>query len=152
MNLNLWLNIIGGSAVLLSYALVLPKKSSKAWWVGLPPYAQTWFWVSIVIAITFYLLAFSVGYNRQFSWEYYLMMALFYLGASLWAPMVWLEIPMMVLLALSLTSIGALGMAMFSYDPVIFMCMFVVFLHCFLMDNVAWYLAYMQERMPLSYL
>lgn len=148
MNWNLWLNLLGGVAVLTSYAVFLPQKSSTEWWVGLPSQIQMVFWVSLAVAGVCFVASFVIAFRQQRMWEYYMMMMLFYVGATLWAPMVSIRSPTMVLISLFLTSVGALGMAIFSYDPLIFVLMFFVFLHCFLMDNIVWYLAYLNYMLP----
>lgn len=151
MNLNLWLNIIGGLVVLGSYATVLPRQSSTYWWMGMPERLRRVVWVTLTVAVASYVAAFAIGYARPYPWAYYIMMLAFYVGAAMWAPMVHLQVPSMVLLALTLTSVGALGMAVFSYDPAVFILMFLVFMHCLIMDNVIWYMAYLDTIVPSTY-
>ena len=148
MNWSLLLNGLGGLAVLMSYGLFLPKLPAEEWWQGLPAQVQTWVWTSIMIAVVCYVVAFVVGFRKEFAWEYYAMMMLFFVGASLWAPMVYWNLPILVFMSLVMTTLGALGMAIFSYDWVLFALMFVVFLHCFVMDNVVWFTAYVHHLSP----
>lgn len=147
-NLNVWANVVGGIAVLLSYAFVLPKLSANEWWANMSTPLQTAFKVSIMFAVISYVIAFVYGLGTPFPWEYYLALTMFFVGASLWAPMVWIRQPILVGLALWLTSIGALGMSIFSGDWIVCLFMLVVFLHCLIMDNAVWYFFYLDSVLP----
>lgn len=129
-----FVHILGAILVFSSYFYYLPKITSTNIWAGMSNHLKLLFTISIVIAIVSFLIGmWSEGDNiSKLRWAF----LLFYLGASLWTPFLYYHNKWLVLLALCLTSVGALLLTMWSPRHILF---FIVLLHVFIMDNIIWY-------------
>jgi len=144
MNPSLLLaNIIGGIFVLSSYFIYLPKMSSQQLWVGIPKSLQTFFLISILLAIISFISAFFL--LSHLSSIFWFGLSLFYIGASLWSIMLYHHSKLGVFIALSLTSLGALLMT-FHHNRLITLLFTYLFLHCLIMDNIIWFSYFLNSQ------
>lgn len=145
-NAYLIVNLLLGILVLLSYVVFLPLVKRQYLWAGIPTNIQNIFWLCILTAVLCFIGAFVSTYrsNKKLSVWLWVGMMMFYVGAMLWAPMLWLEHRVFVFVALLLTAMGALTMSMNSPDNIARLLLIVVFLHTFFMDTIVWYTQYLQ--------
>lgn len=131
-----FVHIVGAIMVLTSYFYYIPKIRTKDLWAGIPNNLQLILTISILIAVVSFLIGmWSGGNDPKLKWAFFI----FYLGASLWAPFVYYNNKLMVLVALCLTSLGAFLLTLWSPRHILF---FIVLLHVLIMDNIVWYRYY----------
>lgn len=143
-------NIMGGALVLSSYFVFLPMTSMDLLWANISLKNQYLFWVSICITAISFLVAFVTMYaslknkhRKSLSVTFWIGLAMFFIGSSLWAPMVWRRGSISVFIALLMASAGAFLMAMESKPNMLAVILFtIVFLHCVIMDNMIWFQSY----------
>lgn len=145
-NVYLIVNLLLGVLVLLSYIAFLPLVKRQHLWAGIPPNIQNIFWLCILTAVVCFIGAFVSMYrsNKTFSVWLWVGMVMFYVGAMLWAPMLWLENRVFVFLALLMTAMGALTMSMNGPENMARLLLTIVFLHTFFMDTIVWYTEYLK--------
>lgn len=152
--LYLILNVILGMIVLWTYTVYLPYIPIDNLWVGMSEVTQWIFWISIMIAVVCYLVGFCrlyFGRELKLSIMIWLGTVLFYVGASLWGPMLMREKELGVMIALMMTSFGAFLLTIGSMTDQVTMYFFmIVLLHVLIMDNVIWYSKYSDYMKRIS--
>jgi hypothetical protein len=130
-----FVHILGAIMVFTSYFYYIPKIRTKDLWAGMSSNLKLLFTISILIAVLSFLIGMWTGNDSKLKWAF----LIFYLGASLWAPFLYYNNQLMVLVALCLTSLGAFLLTLWSPRHILF---FIVLLHVLIMDNIIWYRNY----------
>lgn len=145
------LNGLGVALILSSYFIFLPMTPQERLWGDISKGMQTVFWTSILIAAICFVTAFVMILRQGMSGIlsltplFWVGLWMFFIGSSLWAPMVWVDNKLLVFLALLMTTCGVLIMALESGERMVKILLLVVFLHALVMDNLIWYTAYIQQ-------
>lgn len=139
------ITIVLGLSVLLSYVITLPpaikRMSANYLWAGIRGTTRTLTIVSMFLTAMAYLYAY---YHLRTESSYIVTVGfvLFLVGAVLWAPILTQNNKFMTMSALTLTSIGALVLVLYTFfnsDSVLLKVAVVyVFFHVFVLDNVHW--------------
>jgi hypothetical protein len=139
-NMDLFfVHMIGVILVLLSYLYYIPKIKSVDLWVGIPSNLRILFIIFIAIAVSCFIVGARLGGNdSRLIWGF----ILFYLGSALWTPSVYYDNRYAVLIALCLTTLGALLLTTWSPQCFFFL---IVLLHVLIMDNIIWYGYYLEH-------
>ena len=142
--LNDAINVVLGSAVLISYVITLPHAtrtmSSDYLWAGITGTGRSLTIASMFITAIAYL--YTYYYLREESWLVTIGFVLFLAGATLWAPMLTSKKKWLTLGALAMTSIGIFTLLLFVFlnsDSLLLKIAIVyVFFHVFVLDNLHW--------------
>ena len=141
------LNGLGVALILSSYFIFLPMTPQELLWGDISTSMQTVFWTSILIAAICFVTAFVMILRQGMPLTplFWIGLWMFFIGSSLWAPMVWVDSKLLVFMALFMTTVGVLLMALESGERMVKILLLVVFLHALVMDNLIWYSAYIQQ-------
>lgn len=139
------ITIVLGLSVLLSYVITLPpaikRMSANYLWAGIRGTARTLTIVSMFLTAMAYLYAY---YHLRTESSYIVTVGfvLFLVGAVLWAPFLTQNNKFMTMSALTLTSIGALVLVLYTFfnsgSVLLKVAVVYVFFHVFVLDNVHW--------------
>lgn len=142
-------NVFGWIVVLTTYFMYLPLMDSDYLWVGITGWKRNVVWMSILIAAVCFVLGVVMVVRgcSKVGWGVFAGLLMFMVGSALWAPMVWANRSVVVLLSLVMTSIGAMMMTVYAEDKWAKLFFLIVFLHVFLVDNVYWYGRYSRYLM-----
>lgn len=149
------ITIVLGLSVLLSYGIILPpaikRMSADYLWAGIRGTARTLTVASMFLTAIAYLYAYY-HLRTESSYVVTIGFVLFLVGAVLWAPFLTQNKKVLTIGALTLTSIGALILVLYTFfnseSVLLKVAVVYVFFHVFVLDNVHWGYKFLQNYKP----
>ena len=149
------INIVLGLGVLLSYIITLPpamkRMSVDYLWAGIRGTARTLTIASMVVTAIAYLYAYY-HLRTESSYVVTIGFVLFLVGAVLWAPFLIQNKKVLTIGALTLTSIGALVLVLYTFSNsksvLLKTAIVYVLFHVLVLDNVHWGYKFLQNYKP----